>query len=244
MLQLPNDSFAPFTKAHLAEIARGGKVVVRDIRTKPDPVIKRIAAFKKAVRASDKTGAAFSRVKDRLEKMGGLDASLFVYCADHRALLDINTTFYSLEHIEKAAKGRRSRLRWTIANERKMLKDRPDDSSFLKAERKALIEKDRQHLRELPAVVAKVRRDFIQNQSRVRGCQRRVKYLTAARNNGQARRRVQNTFEAVIKSEIRTKAGAAALLEFAGYVLDSRAIWYGDIPELLRRVSKFVKAKS
>lgn len=243
MLQLPNNDFSPFTKAHLADIARGGKVVVRDIRDKPDPVIRRIEAFKKAVRASEKSGVAFKRAKERLEKMHALDASLFVYCADHRALLDINTTFYSLEHIEKTAKGRRARLRWTIANERKLLKER-DEDSFLKAERKAFIAKDCQHLRDLPAVVAKVRRDFIRNQSRVRGCQRRVKYLTFARIDGLGHRRVQNTFDAVLKSEIRTKAGAAALIEFAGFVLNSRAFWYGDISELLRRVSKFVKAKS
>lgn len=243
MLQLPETATHGFTKAHLAEIARGGKVVVRDISSKPDPVIRRIAAFKKAVRIADKTGGAFRRVTERLDKMDARYASLFVYCADHRALIGVNTTFYSLEGIEKAAKSQRKRLRWTIANERKLLKER-QESPYLRAERMNLIEKDRQRLRELPAVVAKVRRDFIQNQSRVRGCQRSVKYLTAARINAQAGRRVQRAYEAVLESEIRTKAGAAALVEFAGYVLDSRAVWYGDIPKLLRRVSKSIRAKS
>lgn len=55
MLQLPNREFAPFTRAHLKDIARGGKVKVRPLSAKRDPII---AAIKRADRAMDKWIAA------------------------------------------------------------------------------------------------------------------------------------------------------------------------------------------
>lgn len=239
MLQLPTIATTArhFTKAEIADITRNAKAVkARPLR--PAPIHKRIAAFKDAVRRCNDAKTAFVDVKAKLVEIDGLNPVVWVDASEARAFTAMHAGFYSIKQIEKQARCRRLANRQVIAHETAALKNSNPDSLVLREERLQIIAKCRLELKELPAIVARIKRDFRKQEVRVSGLHRRHHYMTLARRLDEACLRKWRCYETAIESNIDAPEAALALMDFCTYIVETSAVWNGDVPKMLARARK------
>lgn len=236
MLQLPTNATTGrhFTKAEIADITRDAKVSkVRPPR--PDPIHKRIAAFKEAVKRHKEAETALKAVRGKLTEIDGLHPVVRVDASEYRAFTAMHVGFYSIKQIEKQARCRRLANRHVIANETAALKRNDADGLVHREERLQIIAGCRAELKALPTIVARIKHDFRKEEVRVRGLRRRHHYMAILRCNAEQWSRKWHRYEAVVNSDISTPDAALALLDFCSYLVEIGAVWNDNVPKLLAR---------
>jgi hypothetical protein len=244
MLQLPQAEnkvklvhIGKFTKAQIAEIARGGEVKTRRTRkSKRDPIVGHVERFKLHLERRAPIKEALDAIEALLDRQGALMPRLYIGEAEDRYILTSTEGFTHENQIKREVRETRKCFRKRIQDLQKIIKS----PGPLYTEHKQALENFRRHLAALPALEAKLLRAMKAEVRRVNALQRREHYAPTLESYLHEHGKMWSAFDRARQAEIVTIEGALALIELATAILATGVIYSRSTIDLLTKAHKFL----
>ncbi len=244
MLQLPESAMSGrrFSKAHLADMARGATVTIRAVKPKRDRIALDLVVFGRLVSERAKAEAIADRAKSILEKSGAVSPMVRVDDTwDRTALIGSGGPFHTADRIAERIRQSKQQHRQALATIRKRPRyHRTGPYHAIMRERDEMIAFHKKCLEHLPALEAKLLRQLRDETRRVKTIQRNVGWIKKHKAYSRAHARMWTVFTRMTESEITSRDGALALIALAGIVIKTRVIYPGELPAVLARATNFL----
>jgi hypothetical protein len=252
MLQLTASTRASirpqFSKAQIADMTRGAKVVVRRITAKPDGIARELVRFKALVTAHAKASAQVEKVKAILQKRNAMYAGVYINDLDPeegRSIVFGNRSFFLEVRLIEAVAKSRSFFREELSAIRALPKySRTGNNAQLMRERDQREASLKRRLARLPDVEKKLIKQLRSETRRVQKIQRSVRWLGAHKAYSRAHARLWQSFEKMTSAAITSRSGAIALIDLAGIVLQTNILYAGELPAILSKATLFLASSN